>query len=83
MIIKKDELFGDILFVIQLFAAICFCGAQIYVFTTNIEGASITWVLFWLGFVFINLVLSIQAFFDAKDRIIKQTVINYGLGQYP
>ncbi|OUU75898.1 MAG: hypothetical protein CBC29_00925 [Methylococcaceae bacterium TMED69] len=77
MIIKKDELFGDILFVIQLFAAICFCGAQIYVFTTNIEGASITWVLFWLGFVFINLVLSIQAFFDAKDRIIKQTVINY------
>ena len=77
MIIKKDELFADILFVIQLFAAIFFCGAQIYVFTTNIEGASITWVLFWLGFVFINLVLSIQAFFDAKDRIIKQTVINY------
>ena len=78
MIMKKVDLFGDILFVIQLFAAICFCGAQIYVFTNNIEGASITWVLFWLGFVFINLVLSIQAFLDVKDRIIKQTVINYG-----
>ena len=77
MITKKAEFFGDILFVIQLFAAICFCGAQTYVFTTNIEGACITWILFWLGFVFINLVLSIQAFLDVKDRIIKQTVINY------
>ena len=77
MIMKKFDLFGDTLFVIQLFAAICFCGAQIYVFTNNIKGASITWILFWLGVVFINLVLSIQAFLDMKDRIIKQTVINY------
>ena len=77
MIIKKDELFGDILFVIQLFAAIFFCGAQIYVFMDNIEGASITWILFWLGFVFINLLLYLQAFLSIKDRIIKQTVINY------
>ena len=77
MNIKEDKLFADILFVVQLFAAICFCGAQIYVFTTNIAGASISWILFWLGFVFINLVLSIQAFFDQEDRIIKQTVINY------
>ena len=70
MNIKEDKLFADILFIVQLFAAICFCGAQIYVFTNNIEGASITWVLFWLGFVFINLVLSTQAFLDVKDRII-------------
>ena len=77
MVLNKEQFFGDVLFLIQLFAAIFFSIAQINVFLTNIDGASITWILFWWGFVAINLILSTQAFLTTNDRIITQTIINY------
>lgn len=79
MTIIKEQLIGDSLFVIQLFAAICFCVAQIYVFMKSVDGASLTWILFWWGFVAINLYLSVQAFLMSKDRIIRQTMMNYAV----
>ena len=74
---QKKTILGDFFFLIQLVAAIWFGFAQVGAFLVSVEGASVTWMGLWFGFVLMNLGLAIGASRRGSDRVIKQTIANY------
>lgn len=76
---RRERMFADVLFVIQVSCASAFGVAQYRTMQTTVEGVSTTWFLFWVVFLIVNLVLAVNAYRAFASRIALQIVIIYAV----
>ncbi len=69
--------FADSLFVVHLVATIVFGSAQFRRILRTTKGLSVTWFLFWEGFLVLNLVLALEAHSLQPSRVTLQAVVSY------
>ncbi|MEQ8661823.1 MAG: hypothetical protein RLW62_13495 [Gammaproteobacteria bacterium] len=74
---RRARLTADLLFWVQVAAALGFGVAQLLAMRTTVEGVSITWIALWLAFLLVNLALALAALRAQPGRVIRQTVTIY------
>jgi len=74
---RRARLTADLLFWVQVAAALGFGISQLLAMRTTVEGVSITWIALWLAFLLVNLVLALSALRVEPGRVIRQTVVIY------
>lgn len=75
----RARLTADFLFVIQAICALTLGVAQLRRMLHSVDGVSITWMLFWVAFLAVNLGLALRAHRAFASRISRQTIAIYAL----
>ena len=70
---------ADGLFVLQVGCALLFGVSQFIRMLDSVAGVSVTWMLFWVAFLAVNLGLAIRAQRNFASRIARQVIIIYSL----
>lgn len=68
---------SDILFIIQILAAIVFGGGQFIRMWTTTEGVNISYFVFWEIALILNLILAVKANKVQSSKVTKQVLITY------
>ena len=75
----RARLLADALFVLQAGCSLLFGVSQFRRMLDSVEGVSVTWMLFWVAFLVVNLGLAIRAHRSFASRISRQVIIIYSL----
>ena len=75
----RARLVADGLFVLQAGCSLLFGISQFRRMLDSVEGVSVTWMLFWVAFLAVNLGLAIRAHRNFASRISRQVIIIYSL----
>ena len=75
----RARLTADGLFVIQAICALTLGVSQLRRMLHSVDGVSITWMLFWVAFLAVNLGLALRAHRAFASRISRQTIAIYAL----
>ncbi len=75
----RARLVADGLFVLQAACSLLFGVSQFHRMLDSVEGVSVTWMLFWVAFLAVNLGLAIRAQRSFASRISRQVIIIYSL----
>jgi hypothetical protein len=73
------ERVGDLLFAVLVILTCWSSYTQIVRFTTSAQGVSVSWFLFWLIFLVINLHLAVEANKVKTSRTMRQAIWSYCL----
>ncbi|MCB1153048.1 hypothetical protein KDL45_05310 [bacterium] len=77
--LRRERLVADGLFWFQVLCACGFGVAQFLAMQKTVAGVSITWLGLWLAFLVVNLALALGALREHPGRVIRQTVVIYGV----
>lgn len=75
----RARLVADGLFVLQAGCSLLFGISQFRRMLDSVEGVSVTWMLFWVAFLAVNLGLAIRAHRSFASRISRQVIVIYSL----
>ena len=75
----RARLVADGLFVLQAGCSLLFGVSQFRRMLDSVEGVSVTWMLFWVAFLAVNLGLAIRAHRNFASRISRQVITVYTL----
>lgn len=75
----RARLVADGLFVLQAGCSLLFGVSQFLRMLDSVEGVSVTWMLFWVAFLAVNLGLAIRAHRNFASRISRQVITVYSL----
>ncbi len=70
---------ADALFVLQAGCSLLFGISQFVRMLDSVEGVSVTWMLFWVAFLAVNLGLAVRAHRHFASRISRQVITIYTL----
>ena len=75
----RARLVADSLFVLQAGCSLLFGVTQFVRMLDSVEGVSVTWMLFWVAFLAVNLGLALRAQRNFASRISRQVITIYTL----
>ena len=75
----RARLVADTLFVLQAGCSLLFGFSQFVRMLDSVEGVSVTWMLFWVAFLAVNLGLAVRAHRTFASRISRQVITIYSL----
>ncbi|MGE0857716.1 MAG: hypothetical protein AB7P42_01360 [Gammaproteobacteria bacterium] len=76
---RRSRLLADSLFYVQAACALAMGLSQLRRMLDSVEGVSISWMLFWVAFLAVNLGLAVRAHRSYASRLSRQTIIIYCL----
>lgn len=76
---RRSRLLADSLFYVQVACAFAMGLSQLRRMLDSVEGVSISWMLFWVAFLAVNLGLAVRAHRSFASRLSRQTITIYTL----